>query len=111
MERPRRLPVATIGTDEILGETRHQTDAGQGVCVGRPVEGIEVRIIGIFDEADRRLVRRSAGPRRHHRRDRRLGSGRPREYFNRPEATKLAKIADPARSILYHRMGDVGYRR
>ena len=33
-----------------------------------------------------------------------------REYFNRPEATKLAKIADPARGVLYHRMGDVGYR-
>src|SRR5262249_5225805 len=30
------LPVCTIGSDEILGETRHQTDAGAGVCVGRP---------------------------------------------------------------------------
>ena len=33
-----------------------------------------------------------------------------REYFNRPEATSLAKIADPARQTFYHRMGDVGYR-
>jgi len=33
-----------------------------------------------------------------------------REYFNRPQATALAKIADPARRIVYHRMGDVGYR-
>src|SRR5262249_3602022 len=33
-----------------------------------------------------------------------------REYVNRPEATTLAKIADPTRRIVYHRMGDVGYR-
>ena len=33
-----------------------------------------------------------------------------REYFNRPEATRLAKIVDPERAIQYHRMGDVGYR-
>ena len=33
-----------------------------------------------------------------------------RDYFNRPEATKLAKIADPARQAFYHRMGDLGYR-
>ncbi len=32
-----------------------------------------------------------------------------REYFNRPEATRLAKIADPARNRFFHRMGDVGY--
>jgi acyl-CoA synthetase (AMP-forming)/AMP-acid ligase II len=33
-----------------------------------------------------------------------------REYFNRPEATALAKIADPARGSFWHRMGDLGYR-
>jgi olefin beta-lactone synthetase len=32
-----------------------------------------------------------------------------REYFNRYEATRLAKIADPVRLTFYHRMGDVGY--
>ncbi len=104
------LPVATIGTDEILGETRHQTDVGKGVCVGRPVEGIDARIIGISDEpilvwSEDLLIPDGA-----------IGeivvSGPvvTREYFNRPEATALAKIADPKRSILYHRMGDVGYR-
>src|SRR5262249_23014146 len=32
-----------------------------------------------------------------------------RAYFNRPEATRLAKIADRERPLIYHRMGDVGY--
>src|SRR5262249_49944931 len=44
------LPVAVIGSDEILSETRFQTEKGQGVCVGRPVSGIEVKIIRICDE-------------------------------------------------------------
>ena len=90
------LPVASIGSDEILGETRHATDQGRGVCVGRPVAGIEVRIIRISDDpipewSDDLLVP-----------DGTIGeivvSGPvvTREYFNRPEATQLAKIADPA---------------
>ncbi len=103
------LPVASIGSDEILGETRHATDQGRGVCVGRPVPGIEVRMIRIDDEpipewSDDLLVS-----------DGTIGeivvSGSvvTREYFQRPEATRLAKILDPARGIFYHRMGDVGY--
>jgi acyl-CoA synthetase (AMP-forming)/AMP-acid ligase II len=36
------LPVALIGSNEVLGETRHATDEGRGVCVGRPVASIDV---------------------------------------------------------------------
>ena len=43
------LPVASIGSDEILGETRAATDNGLGVCVGKPVEGMEVQVIAIDD--------------------------------------------------------------
>jgi acyl-CoA synthetase (AMP-forming)/AMP-acid ligase II len=103
------LPVASIGSDEILGETRHATDQGRGVCVGRPVQGMEVRIIRISDDpipewSDELLVP-----------DGTIGeivvSGPvvTRAYFHLPEATGLAKIADRDRSLLYHRMGDVGY--
>ena len=104
------LPVASIGSGEVLGETRHATDKGMGVCVGRPVAGIDARIIQIRDDpiptwSDDLLVPDGeigeivvAGP------------VVTREYFNRPEATSLAKIADPARQAFYHRMGDLGYR-
>src|SRR5207244_2263293 len=44
------LPVSSIGSDEILGETRAGTAAGKGVCVGRPVEGVKVAIVAIRDE-------------------------------------------------------------
>jgi acyl-CoA synthetase (AMP-forming)/AMP-acid ligase II len=104
------LPVASIGSGEVLGETRHATDRGMGVCVGRPVAGIEARIIRITDDPIRTWSDDLLAA------DGEIGeiavSGPivTREYFNRPEATSLAKIADPARGTFHHRMGDVGYR-
>jgi olefin beta-lactone synthetase len=106
------LPVASIDSHEILGSTRHETDRGAGVCVGRPVPGMDVAIIRISDDpipewADDLLVPDGTigeivvqGP------------VVTREYFHRPEATALAKIADPARGQggFRHRMGDLGYR-
>jgi acyl-CoA synthetase (AMP-forming)/AMP-acid ligase II len=102
------LPVACIGSDEILKETRHRTDQGAGVCVGRPVPEIDVAIIPVSDEpiADwNESLRRPADE---------IGEIAvrgpyvTREYFNRPEATRLAKIPDEAGGV-WHRMGDVGY--
>lgn len=102
------LPVANIGSRE-LAETRAATEAGQGVCVGRPVPGVTVRVIAQSTEPiagwDETLA---------------LPAGRigefvvcgpvvTREYFRRPDATRLAKIPDPATGDVWHRMGDVGY--
>lgn len=44
------LPIASVGSDEILGETRHETAKGMGTCVGRPVPEACVKIIRISDE-------------------------------------------------------------
>jgi olefin beta-lactone synthetase len=102
--------VASIGSGEVLGETRHATDQGKGVCVGRPVAGIDARIIQIHDApiptwSDDLLVPDGeigeivvAGP------------VVTRTYYHRPSATSLGKIADPARQTFFHRMGDLGYR-
>ncbi|AGA27890.1 acyl-CoA synthetase (AMP-forming)/AMP-acid ligase II [Singulisphaera acidiphila DSM 18658] len=105
------LPVCSIDSHEILGETRHQTDRGAGVCVGRPVGDVEVQIIRISDdpisdwsddlclpdgEIGEIVVR---------------GPVVTRAYVNRPESTAQAKIAIPGQGgDVYHRMGDVGYR-
>lgn len=101
------LPVTNIGSRELLSETRHLTEQGKGICIGRPVAGMEVRIIRISDkpipEWDDSLV---------------LPTGEigeitvrgpvvTRSYLNRPEANKLAKIRDG--DTIWHRMGDVGY--
>jgi len=103
------LPVASIGGDEILGETRHATDRGAGVCVGRPVPGMRVEIMRVSDDpvpewSDDLLVPGGeigeivvAGP------------VVTRSYFRRPESTRLAKIDAPG-GVVMHRMGDLGYR-
>jgi olefin beta-lactone synthetase len=106
------LPVCSIGSDEILGETRRATDRGAGVCVGRPVDGVRVEVIRISDDPistwfDDLLVSDGTigeivvqGP------------VVTRAYFHRPEATALAKITDPraGQGRFWHRMGDLGYR-
>jgi olefin beta-lactone synthetase len=103
------LPVASIGSDEILGETRHRTADGAGVCVGLPVPGVQAKIIRISDEAIALwddALELPAGE---------IGeitvkaAHATRTYFNLPAATELAKIQDPANGGFYHRMGDLGY--
>ena len=105
------LPVASIGSDEILGDTRHQTDRGAGVCIGLPVEGMRVALIRITDEPIPDWSEELLVP------DGTIGEIAvqgpvvTRAYYHRPEATALAKIADPAgQGGFRHRMGDVGYR-
>ena len=103
------LPVTSIGSDEILRETRQRTAEGAGVCVGRPLESMTVKIIRISEEPipswsdDWELAAGDIGE---------IVVQGPvvtSSYWNRPESTTVAKIADPSRASFYHRMGDVGY--
>ncbi len=101
------LPVANIGSHEVLSDTHEGTARGLGICVGKAVDGITVRVIGVTDEAiatwsDDLLVEPGAigeitvkGPQV------------TREYFGRPVQTALAKIDDGGQVV--HRMGDVGW--
>jgi len=103
------LPVSNIGSRTILTETRKQTEQGKGNCVGRPVPGMEIKIIKTTDDpisswSDGLLL--PAGE---------IGEIAvkgpvvTRCYYNREEATALAKIPASNNKEVYHRMGDVGY--
>lgn len=103
------LPVSSIGSAEILGETCKKTAAGRGVCVGLPAPGMEVKVIRITDEpietwSDELLVP-----------DEEIGEivvkgpVVTKAYYNRDSSTRLAKIQDPTNGGFWHRMGDVGY--
>ncbi len=46
------LPVSSIASHEILSQTAARTDLGEGICVGRPVPGVQVNIIGIDLQRD-----------------------------------------------------------
>ncbi len=102
------LPVSCIDSATILGETRKQTERGAGICVGRPVPEVDVAVIPVSDEAilewrdDLRLPADVVGE---------IAVQGPfvsPAYFNRPDATRLAKIAGQDGTI-WHRMGDLGY--
>ncbi len=101
------LPVTCIDGAGIL-EAAARTAAGAGTCVGRPVAGVEVRVIAI---ADGDLPTLAAA--------RELPPGEIGEiivtgptvtlsYDALPEATARAKIRGPDGRV-WHRMGDAGY--
>ena len=100
------LPVSMVGS-KALGATAAITDKGGGICVGKPVSGIRVSIIGISEEAID-----SWSPTLE------LATGEIGEivvdgavvnqsYYRREGANKQAKIAYEGRQL--HRMGDLGY--
>lgn len=102
------LPVCNIESKELLSSAKELTEQGKGACVGKPNNGITMKVIKITDEAipewtddievedgviGEFIVK---------------GSIVTKQYYNKEEATNLAKIHDNGE--LYHRMGDVGYR-
>lgn len=101
------LPVSSIGSDEILKQTAKATIEGKGVCVGKPVVGLDVRIIKINDDIisewtdELELAANQIGEICVR------GPQVTRSYFNHSKETGLAKIQID--NGFYHRMGDLGY--
>ncbi|MDD2272519.1 MAG: fatty acid CoA ligase family protein [Desulfuromonadaceae bacterium] len=103
------LPVSSIGSREVLGETGAMTGEGHGVCIGRPVSSITVAIIPISDTPVTAWSDSLALPPLEIGEITVRGPQVSTAYLNRPEATEMAKIPDPSGGV-WHRMGDVGYR-
>lgn len=101
------LPVASIGSDEVLAETAALTREGRGICVGRPVEGAEVRIIRLTDEPIESWSEDLLVPPGEMGEITVRGPMVTRAYWAREEETRLAKIREDGAVV--HRMGDVGY--
>jgi len=103
------LPVASIGSTAILGETAAKTAEGAGTCVGKPVCPGSVAVIRITDDPIPEWTGDLELP------DGEIGEivvcspVTTRTYYNRPQATALAKIVDAKDGSVYHRMGDVGH--
>lgn len=96
------LPVASIGSDELLALPEH------GICVGRPVPGVDVALIRVTDEPLTTLTP-----------DLLVAPGEVGEvvvrgpvvspaYADRPAATAAAKLSWDGR--VAHRMGDLASR-
>jgi len=101
------LPVSSFTGSEMLAETQERTVRGEGVCVGRPVAGVDLRIIGISDDPISTWDDALVLPRGETGEITVSGPMVTPAYFGLPRHTELAKIGDGNR--LWHRMGDVGY--
>ncbi len=101
------LPIISIEGKEIVHETWKETQKGRGTCVGRPLPGIEVRVISIHDNElsaisdDMFLPEGEIGEI--------IVSGNvvTKAYDNNDRETQLAKVSH--NNMLWHRMGDTGY--
>jgi acyl-CoA synthetase (AMP-forming)/AMP-acid ligase II len=101
------LPVASISASQIDDKMIDMIESGDGVCVGRPVEPNEVRIIKISEMAFNDISETTEMP-----------LGMPGEiivtgptctdsYWNREADTLMAKFTDE-HGRNWHRMGDIG---
>ena len=102
------LPIANFTGSEMLAETAADTENGKGYCVGRPIKGITIKVISPSDSEVEKwndnliLADGKTGE---------IAVSGPvvtPEYYNEPEHTKNAKIADPS-GFVWHRIGDTGY--
>src|SRR5262249_40984174 len=87
---------------------RYKTTEGAGICVGRPVAGMALKIIRISDDPIPEWSDGLELPRGEIGEIVVQGPVVTRTYYNRPQSTALAKIVDSAAGF-YHRMGDLGY--
>ena len=101
------VPIASITAQEILSETRPLTDQGFGICVGRPINDIAVRIIAVSDDPIERWSEDLVLPPGEIGEIAVQGGLVSRRYFENPSADRLAKI--PEDGNLWHRMGDLGW--
>jgi olefin beta-lactone synthetase len=101
------LPVSSIGSNEILNETAKTTAEGKGVCVGKPVSSLDVRIIKLNDDVISTWSDELELPVNKIGEICVKGPQVTRSYFNRNKETGLAKIRTD--DGFYHRMGDIGY--
>ena len=101
------LPLTLIDDREIVGATAAKTQNGEGVCVGRPIGGADIRIIRIDDGRIEHWDDALALPPGTMGEIVVKGAVVTREYLNRSEQTALAKIQD--KQGFWHRMGDIGY--
>ena len=101
------LPVACISGREILKFHKRDFLDGRGICVGKPIGGVEVKIIPMLDHPVLDMSQT------HELSEGEIGEivvhsqNVTQRYHGKPEATELAKISDQGK--VWHRMGDVGF--
>lgn len=103
------VPLTSIGSKEILSETKALSEKGFGMCVGRPMRNTRIEIIKITDDPVPRFHEKLKVEKNE------VGEIIVKDdvvtahYFNNQKADLLAKIPD-SDGKTWHRMGDLGWR-
>jgi acyl-CoA synthetase (AMP-forming)/AMP-acid ligase II len=101
------LPIVSIEGEEIIKETFAKSRVGGGTCVGRPLPGIEIKIIELSDTVIGEFSEVTFSPVNKIGEIIVTGNVVTRGYMGNPTETKLSKIYDG--DLYWHRMGDLGY--
>jgi acyl-CoA synthetase (AMP-forming)/AMP-acid ligase II len=100
------LPIAKVESREVFA-LREKSAKGAGVCLGKPVDGAKVRVIGISDSAIQRWEDNLEVKSNIVGEITVQGGAVTERYIVREAANRLSKIQHEDGII--HRMGDVGY--
>ena len=101
------LPLATIDSSEIEN-LNSKSEKPHGICVGRPLPGIDLRIIAITDQSIMRVIDFRELPRGEIGEILVAGPIVTKAYDGLHWSTTMAKIFDGPVAA-WHRMGDCGY--
>ncbi len=103
------VPIISIGSNEILAETKKLSEQGYGMCIGRPICDTRIHIIKISDAPIIEFNEKLTMP------ENQVGEIIVQDdlvtksYFNNKEANMLSKIPDHDGGF-WHRMGDLGWK-
>lgn len=100
------LPIASIDARTILEDAAEKTRRGGGTCIGRPVAGLDVRIVRMSDEAIPTMHERMLAPAGEVGEIVVSGPTVSPRYHSNDRANALGKIRDGER--IWHRTGDLG---
>ncbi|MBU6175709.1 MAG: AMP-binding protein, partial [Planctomycetes bacterium] len=101
------LPIASIESREVLGETAELTDRGMGTCVGKRFDSVNWAVIKISDDPMRSIEEVEILPRGQIGELMVRGPMVSKQYVTRIDQNALHKIQEGDQ--IWHRMGDVGY--
>jgi acyl-CoA synthetase (AMP-forming)/AMP-acid ligase II len=101
------LPIASIESRDVLGETAAKTADGAGTCVGSRFPSMEWRVIRITDSPMQQIGETESLPKGEIGELVVSGPVVSTRYVTRVDQNAIHKLSDGDR--VWHRMGDVGY--
>ncbi len=103
------VPIISIGSNEILTETKKLSEQGFGMCVGRPICNTQIKLLKITDDPITQIQDRLEVPQKQVGEITVKADLVTERYFNNREADLLHKIPDPDGKV-WHRMGDLAWQ-